>query len=236
MNTIVVTCMNDNCDRQFRIPEYNFNSTIKNNPEKQECLICKNKKILAQSTLYAKNKRTKAKPYKTTTKKAEGKKTPKNASKKRTHWTNKELTKMIRHVQYLIMNPYIRERDKECFNNKCISCNSKISQAGHRYSVGDFPGMRFMINNCHGQEISCNHHKSGNIDAYDRGLIERFDKRYLEKLKEESLKYLHGGFKWYSFDVIQIGKTYEYLHKNKIWIFSMEKFNEYRDIVNKNLC
>lgn len=157
------------------------------------------------------------------------KKATKNTGKKkkRVKWEDKPLNKMILHVQDKFCNPYIRARDIDSFD-RCISCNSSITQAGHRYSVGDFPGMRFWINNIHGQEISCNHFKSGNIDAFDRGLRSRHGDKYTDDLKQQSLIYLRGGHKFYVFDVLEIGKTYKYLLENKIWIFTREEFNKER--------
>lgn len=45
MKTIQINCKNDNCNSQFRIPEFKFNSTIKNSTD-IECKICKNAEIL----------------------------------------------------------------------------------------------------------------------------------------------------------------------------------------------
>ena len=93
--------------------------------------------------------------------------------------------------------------------------------------------MRFWINNIHGQEISCNHFKSGNIDAFDRGLRSRHGDKYTDDLKQQSLIYLRGGHKFYRFDVIEIGKTFKYLLENKIWIFTREEFNFEREKLTK---
>jgi len=152
---------------------------------------------------------------------------------KKNKWQKKPLKKLIIYVQNNFCNPYIRERDLTNFV-KCISCSNIVTQAGHRFSVGAYPGMRFAINNIHGQEISCNHFKSGNIDEYDKGLINRHGKEYLEKLKFDALKYKRSNFKFDRFDVIQIGKIYKYLLDNKIWIYTTKEFNQYRDLVNGN--
>lgn len=197
--------------------------------QKSKDRIEKNKILLSQSTLYGNIKRTAPIKVKIPQKKKGGLKEPKTAK-----WKEKDLNKLISHVQMNCCNPYIRERDKVLFG-KCISCNSEITQAGHRYSVGDFPGMRFWINNIHGQEISCNHFKSGNIDDYDRGLILRHGKEYQEQLKSDSDLYLKKGNHWSRFDVIEIGVTYKYLLKNKVWIFTQKEFNHYREIANKNI-
>lgn len=222
------------CGEDFRQP--NNGSTIK----LKRCFRCqklvdfnkskerieKNKILLSQSTLYGKNKRSVKKRTDLPQNTKNGKKGLKTAK-----WKEKDLNKLIIHVQINCCNPYIRARDRYLFG-KCISCNSEITQAGHRYSVGDFPGMRFMVNNIHGQEISCNHFKSGNIDAFDRGLILRHGKEYQEQLKLDSDLYLKKGNHWSRFDVIQIGVTYKYLLNHKIWIFTQKEFNHYREIAN----
>ena len=142
---------------------------------------------------------------------------------------------MITHVQSFLCNPYIRARDSALYGT-CISCCAKITQAGHRYSVGSFPGMRFMINNIHGQEISCNHFKSGNIDAFDRGIKLRHGEEYLNKLKSDAERYLkQSSSNMDRFDIIQIGETYKYLLENRIWIFAQDEFDKYRDVVNGNI-
>lgn len=225
--TILVTCKNKDCTHTFRVPEFKYNSTIKNNPDKQECRICINVKVLAKSTLYDKRGVSKSNIKKPVSNRATKPKSGKKRAK-RTSWKNKNLNAMIQHVQYLICNPYIRARDRELYG-RCISCNSKLTQAGHRYAVGDYSGMRFLVNNIHGQEISCNHFKSGNIDSYDRGLILRHGEDFVNELKQDSLRYLRKGHKFHRFDVIEIGETYKYLHKKKIWIFTQKEFNHFRD-------
>lgn len=236
--TIKLTCFD--CGKDFRWFE---NSTVK----PKRCKMCQdlidfqkkkessdrikaNKIILAGATLYAKKERTQVKAVVNTGKQKKSLKEPKKRLRQN-NWKDKDLPELIKHVQYILCNPYIRKRDSILFG-KCISCNCKITQAGHRYCVGDFPGMRFLINNIHGQEISCNHFKSGNIDAYDRGLILRHGKEYLEQLKNDSDLYLKNGVHWSRFDVIEIGETYKYLTKNKIWIFTQKEFNHYRTIAN----
>lgn len=232
MNTIVITCKNTGCNSQFRIPEFvRQNSTIKSKLN-QECKICKNAAILKglknNTKSSGENFRRKYSSKEPTNQSvARGKN---NGAKKRKNipWKEKGNSAMIQHVQTMICNPYIRARDIANFG-RCISCNSSITQAGHRYPVGHYPGMRFLINNIHGQEVSCNHHKGGNLDAYDRGLSARHGDKYVEYLKQQSLRYIRYGNKLYPFDVIEIGETYKYLHKNKIWIFTQKEFNYFRE-------
>jgi len=65
-----------------------------------------------------------------------------------------------------IFNTYIRERDK---GKPCISCDTPLKgkfDAGHFFSVGAYPNIRFNEDNVHGQCVYCNQHKHGNINEY----------------------------------------------------------------------
>lgn len=146
-------------------------------------------------------------------------------SKKPPTWHKLPLPKLIQKVQDDFCNPYIRARDINCFG-KCISCNSGITQAGHRFPTSTHSSMRFLISNIHGQEISCNHFKSGNLDEYDKGLINRHGQKYCDGLHFLASWYKRQNNKWDRFDVISIGQTYIYLLENKIWIFDPKEFDE----------
>jgi hypothetical protein len=154
---------------------------------------------------------------------------PKAKTVKRKRWANwrdRPLPELIQHVQDRICNPYIRFRDDTKYG-RCISCLGRISQAGHRFPVGTNGKMRFMVNNIHGQEISCNHFKSGNLDEYDKGLIRRHGQKYLDTLKATFLNYRNLR-KFDRYNVVLIGETYKYLHENKILVFDQEVFDDYK--------
>lgn len=90
-----------------------------------------------------------------------------------------------------IFNKAIRLRDK---NKTCISCCGPLGRnfdAGHYFSVGAYPNLRFHEDNVHGQCVACNQHKHGNVSEYVIQLPkrigqERFDK--LLELRNEPLK------------------------------------------------
>jgi hypothetical protein len=66
-----------------------------------------------------------------------------------------------------VFNTYIRTRDKD---KNCISCNKKLVgkyDAGHFFSVGAYPNLRFNENNVFGQCVHCNRDKHGNVKEYD---------------------------------------------------------------------
>jgi hypothetical protein len=63
-------------------------------------------------------------------------------------------------------NAYIRARDT---GKQCISCDKRLAgkyDAGHYYSVGSYPNLRFNDDNVHGQCVECNQHKHGNLIEY----------------------------------------------------------------------
>jgi len=144
-------------------------------------------------------------------------------------WVDKPLSEMVKYVQFEIVNPYIRLRDKTKFN-RCISSNNGIVDAGHYYPT-TFNKLRFCCQNIHGQNDSDNRFKSANLASYKEGLIDRFGQKYfdeLEKLKADSNSWP----KMDRIELIRIGKTYEHLTKKRIWCFRHEEFDNYKDLTN----
>ena len=92
-----------------------------------------------------------------------------------------------RELQYFF-NKYIRLRD---LGKPCISCGRPLRgkyDAGHFYSVGAYPNLRFNEDNVHGQCVYCNQHKHGNVSEYVINLplrigLERYE-LLLDKRKE----------------------------------------------------
>ena len=88
----------------------------------------------------------------------------------------------------IVFNTYIRLRDK---GKPCISCGSKLGKtyhAGHMFSVGSYPNLRFHENNVHGQCIECNLHKHGNVKEYDLRLQNILSKEEYSELLESRNK------------------------------------------------
>ena len=146
-------------------------------------------------------------------------------------WTDKSFKEMVNYVQDCICNPYIRLRDIEN-GYRCVSSDGVIEHAGHCFSRGSCPGLRFNIMNIHGQQAKANTHLHGDFQNYKEGLIKRHGLKYfetLEQLKIKSIKskQLDRG------EVIRIGKTYEWLMKNKQWCFNHDEFENYKNILNK---
>jgi len=78
----------------------------------------------------------------------------------------------VRELQ-VIFNKFIRLRDRD---KGCISCGIPLDKkydAGHYYSCGSYPELRFEEDNVHGQCVYCNQHKHGNLIEYGKRLPER---------------------------------------------------------------
>jgi len=106
--------------------------------------------------------------------------------------------KASEYVQILqeTFNRYIRKRDH---GKNCISCtkvlNSKLLtyDAGHYFSIGNWPELRFLESNAWGQCKVCNQGLGGNLEAYKIELLKRigpdeYDR--LERLKNVPRKYM----------------------------------------------
>ena len=154
--------------------------------------------------------------------------------KKPTPWKKKPLNEMIQHVQDNFVNPYIRDRDQVNFG-KCISSNGGIQHAGHYYSVGSHPGLRFRINNIHGQSIYSNMHKHGDLLNYRMGLISRHGVKYVDALERDESIYKQYGHRWTTIDVILIGETYKYLKHHRKWIYDTSEFEKIKLEIAKTL-
>jgi len=83
-----------------------------------------------------------------------------------------------------VFNKYIRERDK---NKLCVSCEKPLGakfDAGHYYST-KHKSVTFDEDNVHGQCVTCNQHKHGNLLNYQIGIQKRIG---AEKLLELYVK------------------------------------------------
>ena len=87
-------------------------------------------------------------------------------------------------------NRYIRERDKD---KPCISCGEyrKTNDAGHYFSVGNYPALRFNEKNCHLQCVYCNRHLHGNLTEYEPRLRALIGDKEMERLYNERNKPKH---------------------------------------------
>lgn len=83
-----------------------------------------------------------------------------------------------------VFNTFIRLRDR---GKPCISCGCSLvgkCDAGHFFSVGAYPELRFNEDNVHAQCVHCNQHKHGNISEYSLSLPLRIGTERFERLLE----------------------------------------------------
>lgn len=82
----------------------------------------------------------------------------------------------------VLFNTHVRLRDR---NEKCISCSGELGvkyDAGHFFSCGAYPNLRFHPDNVHAQCVKCNQHLHGNIAEYSKGLLIRIGQDRVDKL------------------------------------------------------
>lgn len=124
---------------------------------------------------------------------------------------NKSLSSLIR-IAVTHFHKFIRNRDKD---KPCISCGKYTTlQAGHYYSAGKHPVIRFNEDNVHGQCLSCNYYKSGDLINYTYNLIDRIGKDRFEKLKFQVALSKQIKHKWDKFYLIEIIDKYKKINKH----------------------
>jgi len=110
---------------------------------------------------------------------------------------NKIKLGLIKHKSVLlselqvIFNKYIRLRDN---NQPCISCSRLLVDkfdAGHCFSVGSYPNLRFNEDNVHGQCVFCNRHNHGNHAEYLINLPSRIGEEKFKNLLNNRKNSLH---------------------------------------------
>lgn len=109
----------------------------------------------------------------------------KDWKKEKKEWKEKLKTRTD-HLNELqvIFNKFIRLRDAKL---GCISCGAELKgkyDAGHLFSVGAYPALRFHEHNNNGQCVYCNQHCHGNVGEYMIRLPQRIGVENFEKLKE----------------------------------------------------
>lgn len=106
-------------------------------------------------------------------------------------WKKEKIESLKTHKDYLkelqtVFNTYIRLRD---INSGCITCGQNLSKikfdAGHFYSVGSTPALRFHEDNVHGQCVHCNQHLHGRLIDYMDKLPIRIGQERFELLKSK---------------------------------------------------
>jgi hypothetical protein len=94
----------------------------------------------------------------------------------------KTLSDYSKELQKLV-NTFVRLRDR---NKRCVSCDKILKakfDAGHFFSVGQFPSVRFSLSNIHGQCVMCNQFKGGNLHEYRKRITTRITEEEFKELE-----------------------------------------------------
>ncbi len=122
-------------------------------------------------------------------------------------------------------NEFIRLRDSTPIDDKyrwgrCISSGRRLtvpnknSHAGHFYSAGKYPALRFNEDNVHLQGKSDNFFASGNQLDYQRNLINKIGADKVDKLHQKAEITKGRVHKWDRLYLIEIIETYKSKVKN----------------------
>ncbi len=117
-------------------------------------------------------------------------------------------------------NEFIRLRDSTPMDGKyrwgqCISSGRRItvpnvnSHAGHYYSAGHHPTLRYNEDNVHLQGKSDNYFKSGNQLEYRKNLIAKIGLERVERLDALAGMGKRTNFKWDRFFLIEVIEKYK---------------------------
>ncbi len=105
----------------------------------------------------------------------------------------------------ITFNKYIRLRDKD---KPCVSCEKPLGakfDAGHYFSMGGHKSVTFDEENVHGQCVTCNQHKHGNILYYQLGIQKRIGADRLIELHARAYE----NKKWTRDELNEIIKRYK---------------------------
>ncbi len=124
----------------------------------------------------------------------------------------KKTLSQLKAIAVTHFHKFIRNRDKD---KPCISCGKYTTlQAGHYHSAGKNPVVRFNEDNVHGQCLSCNYFKSGDLINYTYNLIDRIGKERFDKLKLQVDLSKQIRFKWDKYFLLEIIEKYRTLNRN----------------------
>lgn len=117
-------------------------------------------------------------------------------------------------------NKFIRHRDTDANGfGRCISSGQPLTvpssnaHAGHFYSAGKFPELRFNEDNVNLQGKSDNYFNGGNLLQYRKNLINKIGIKRVEKLDRISSMSKRQSYKWCRFHLIEVIETYKNKYK-----------------------
>lgn len=104
-----------------------------------------------------------------------------------------------------MVNAYIRKRDE---GKPCVSCGQfKVLQAGHYYPVSGYDGLRFNLDNIHGECARCNCFDESHLIHYGKNLLDRIGQERLDALNQAAADYKMNGYRWTRAELNEINET-----------------------------
>ena len=129
---------------------------------------------------------------------------------------SKYSVKSLKSMAEKYFNLFIRLRDTDANGfGRCISSNthlrvpSKNAHAGHFYSGGKYPELKFNEFNVNLQGKSDNYFNGGNENEYRRNLIKKIGVVEVEKLDFISAQSKRNSYKWDRFFLIETIEAYK---------------------------
>ena len=124
----------------------------------------------------------------------------------------KKSVSQLKKIAVTHFHKYIRNRDKD---KPCISCGKYTTlQAGHFYSAGNNPTVRFNEDNVHGQCKRCNYFFSGNLIPYQQNLINKIGQERFDKITLNVEMARKSRYKWDKLYLLEVIEKYKALNKN----------------------
>lgn len=129
-------------------------------------------------------------------------------------YKDKSIKKLLDRATFYF-NRFIRDRDSEDGYGVCISSGGHLkvpssnAHAGHFYSGGKYPSLKFNEDNVHLQGKSDNYFNGGNLLEYRKNLIKKIGQDRvddLDMLADQSKRTI---FKWDRFFLIEIIEKYK---------------------------
>lgn len=119
-----------------------------------------------------------------------------------------DLAKLKRKLE-IIFNQYIRLRDCHDGIGTCISCNKTYGidklQAGHFWSKGAYPALRFDERNVNSQCGGCNTFRHGAIGEYRIGLVKKLGQEVVDQLEQDR----NAPRKYTVYDLLELIEIYQ---------------------------
>ncbi|GAA4272034.1 recombination protein NinG [Aquimarina gracilis] len=122
----------------------------------------------------------------------------------------------LREIATTHFNKFIRYRDTDSNGfGRCISSGqplrvpSKKAQAGHFYSGGKFPELKFNEDNVHLQGLSDNYYNGANLLQYRKNLIKKIGIERVEELDRIADMSKSNRFKWDRIHLIEVIEKYK---------------------------